>query len=171
MTQSPHAQPLMFDEHQTELIDGYLTELSDRISAPLILLADVSGQLIHYYGRLSTAQSTGLAALAAGGFAATSEIGNFLGLGDSFKQQLLEGRLANLYTMKVGDELLLIIAFTDQTTLGMVRVIAEKTQKKLLKIIEAAKETRQLAQTQPNPIEQGFQNALEQELDDLFTNL
>ena len=164
-----HHRPLVFDQKLTAMVDRCLMRLADQIGSPLVMLADVSGRLIIYRGRLSSTQSTGLAALAAGGFAAGEEIGNFLGLEhDNFSSQLLEGNLANLYTVKVGPELLLIIAFTSATTLGMVRVFALQTRKELLIWAEmAAKERDEM--TVEVSLEDGFDKAVKQQLDDLFT--
>ena len=163
-----HNRPLFFDSQATVLIDRCLMRLADHIASPLVMLADISGRLIVYRGRLSATQSTGLAALAAGGFAAGEEIGNFLGLeNDNFQSQLLEGNLANLYTMKVGSELLLIIAFTTSTTLGMVRIFGHKTRQEILIWAERAARQREEA-TAELEVEEGFNEAVNQQLDELF---
>lgn len=166
-----HDQPLTFTSEQTQQIDRCLLRLADHTGSPLVMIADVSGRLVLYRGRLSEAQSTGLSALAAGGFAAGLGIGHFLGLRDqnSFSSQLLEGNLANLYIMAIGPELLLITAFTQQTTLGMVRLFAEQAQQELLIIAEEASEAREkmLAETSLLP-EEGFGEELNRQLDELF---
>jgi predicted regulator of Ras-like GTPase activity (Roadblock/LC7/MglB family) len=133
------------------------------------MLADVSGRLIIYRGRLSAMQSTGLAALAAGGFAAAEEIGSFLGLRDSFHHQLLEGKLANLYIVKVGPELLLIVAYTSKTTLGMVRIFAQQAHQELLALAKVAAKAREEMAADTTELEEGFDEALKQQLDELFT--
>ena len=164
-----HNKPLVFEQRHLVLIDRCLMRLADHIAAPLVMLADISGRLIIYRGRLSATQSTGLAALAAGGFAAGEEIGNFLGLrSDSFQSQLLEGSLANLYIMKVGPELILIIAYTNKTTLGMVRVFAQQSRQELLIWAEAAAKLREETVFETE-VEDGFDEELRQQLDELFT--
>jgi predicted regulator of Ras-like GTPase activity (Roadblock/LC7/MglB family) len=166
-----HDQPLAFDQQQTHEIDHCLLRLADRIAAPLVMLSDVSGRLILYRGRLSSSQSTGLAALASAGFAAGTEIANFLGLRNSFQQQLLEGNLANLYLLTIGPELLLIVAFTRQTTLGMVRLFAQQAQQELLVLVEAAKITRETTeQEMSDHLDDAFNDELKQQLDELFTD-
>jgi predicted regulator of Ras-like GTPase activity (Roadblock/LC7/MglB family) len=164
-----HDRPLVFDQKHTVLIDRCLMRLADHIASPLVMLADVSGRLILYRGRLSSTQSTGLAALAAGSYAAGEEIGNFLGLSkDNFQSQLLEGGLANLYTMKIGEELLLIIAFTNSTTLGMVRVFGHRTREEILVWVDRAAKEREVAADEET-VEDGFDEALKKQLDELFT--
>lgn len=163
-----HDKPLVFSETQLHQIDKCLLRLADHIAAPMVMLADVSGQLILYRGRLSAKQSTGLAALAAGSLAAGAEIGRFLGLRDSFQHQLLEGSLASLYILKVGVELLLIVAFTQQTTLGMVRLFTQQAHQELLLLVAAAVKAR-AENGEPDVVWQpGFREALTQQLDDLF---
>lgn len=163
-----HAHPLSFDEEQTKQIDRCLLQLADHIAAPLVMLADVSGRLILYRGRLPASQSTGLAALAAASFAASTEIGNFLGLPKGFKQQLHEGSVADLYTIAVGPELLLIIAFTKQTMLGMVRLFATQTQQELLQLAQKAAKAREEATHSAESVDRGFAKEVTEQLDDLF---
>jgi len=167
-----HDQPLTFNDEQKQRIDRCLLRLADHTGSPLVMVADVSGRLVLYRGRLSVAQSTGLGALAAGGFAAGAEIGHFLGLRDKnrFQRQLLEGDLASIYLMTVGDELLLIIAFTQKTTLGMVRLFGEQTQVELLKLAEEAAVARELAvaEAATHRPEEGFTDEVSRQLDELF---
>ncbi len=163
-----HDKPLVFNRVQLRKIDKCLLRLADQVAAPMVMLSDVSGQLILYRGRLSATQSTGLAALAAGSMAAGIEIGHFLGLSDSFHHQLLEGRLASLYILKVDVELLLIVAFTQQTTLGLVRIFAQQTQQELLALVKAAKRMRENDEV-TEELDKGFNDALRQQLDDLFS--
>jgi predicted regulator of Ras-like GTPase activity (Roadblock/LC7/MglB family) len=174
-----HEIPLMFTAVQRQQMDQSLMRLADRIAAPLVMVADVSGRLVLYRGRLSAAQSTALAALAAGSFGAGVEMGNFLGLrnANAFRQQLHEGAAANLYTLAVGEELLLIIAFTGQTTLGLVRVYAQKAQKELLEMAGVASIARDkaveggLLNLNQDADEQhaSFGDQVSQQLDDLFS--
>jgi predicted regulator of Ras-like GTPase activity (Roadblock/LC7/MglB family) len=163
-------QPLLFNLQQRQQIDRCLLRLADQAASPLVMLADISGQLVLYRGRLPATQSAGLAALAAASFAANIEIGNFLGLPNNFKQQLLEGEIANLYTMTVGAELLLIIAFTQQTMLGLVRLLAQQAQHELLVLVRAAEKARRKAQQQPDQmVDAKFGQEVQTQLDDLFS--
>jgi hypothetical protein len=165
-----HDQPLVFNEVQLEQIDRLLFRLADRTSSPLVLLADVSGRLVLYRGRLPESQSVGLAALAAGSFAATVEIGSFLGLKEShaFRRQLHEGPLASLYTLGVGAELILVIAFTSQTTLGYVRLFVQRTQQELLEIVEEAIAFRASQPAGERLLDEDFGDELSDELNRLF---
>lgn len=166
-----HNQPLTFTAEQTQQLDRCLLRLADHTGSPLAMISDVSGHLLLHRGRLSLAQSTGLSALAAGGFAAGLEIGRFLGLNDknSFKRQLLEGKLANLYIMAVGSELLLITAFTQQTTLGLVRLFAEQAQQELLTLAQEASIAREEALAKaPIQIDEGLGEEVGRQLDELF---
>ncbi len=167
-----HSRPLQFDGPQRQQIDRCLLHLADQIGSPLVMLADVSGRLVLYRGRLSSSQSTGLAALAAGGFAAGKEIGHFLGLRNSFQHQLLEGDLANLYILAVGPELLLIVAFTKQTMLGMVRLFSQQAQHELLEVarVAAIERERAMQEAEARQVEPEFGLELNRQLDELFTD-
>ncbi|MCA9959620.1 MAG: roadblock/LC7 domain-containing protein [Anaerolineales bacterium] len=171
MAKTPlHDLPLFFDKEQMQQIDRHLLRLADRTGAPLVMLADISGRLILYRGRLSSVKSTGLAALAAGGFAAALEIGSFLGLHNNFQHQLLEGPLANLYIVQVGPELLLLTAYTHNTTFGMVRLFVKETHKRIWVIAQAAAKIREEEAAKAAELEDGFGDELNQQLDELFAD-
>lgn len=167
---SVHNQPLLFTKEQQQEMDHSLTHLADRTAAPLVLVTDVSGQLVMYRGRLSASQSTALAALAAGSFGAGGSMGNFLGLRgeNAFKQQLHEGAAANLYTIAIGDDLLLVVAFTKHTTLGLVRVYSQATRDDILKLVAVAKEAREKATQEGDGVDGEFGSAVTHQLDELF---
>ncbi len=169
-TAALHDLPLSFNEAQRQQIDNCLLRLADQMGAPLVMLTDISGRLILYRGRLPAEKSTGLAALASAGFAAAQEIAGFLGLKSGFRQQLLEGKLADLYIMGVGPELLLIMVYTRRTTLGMARLFGEQAQTELLQLAQAAaKERDKMAEEAKNrQVEAGFGSELSRQLDELF---
>ena len=164
---SLHKRPLLFNKKQIKQIDKILQQLVANLAAPLIMLTDISGQVITYQGHLSEDQSDGLAALAAGSFAAASEIGNFLGLNKGFQHQLLEGKLASIYVLAVGTELLLIIAFTDKTTLGLVRIYTEPAKKKLMKLVVMAAKNRTQNQGKSSSLTDKLKADIENRLDEL----
>ena len=165
-------QLLNFTPEQKAQIDQCLLYLAKRIKSPLVMISDVSGQLLVYQGKLSTNHSAGLSALAAGGFAAGAEIGNYLGLHDQnqFNQQLLEGKAINLYTMRVGNELLLITAFTRQTNLGLVRIFTERAQQELCAIAQAASTNPRVSNLAESQLDDAVSTAIEQQMDDLFAD-
>lgn len=165
-----HDHPLQFDTQQLRQMDHQLLKLADHTGSPLVMITDISGQLVLYRGRVTTDQCTGLAALAAGSFAAAREIGTFLGLRESFQHQLLEGRLANLYLLSVGEELLLMIAFTQQSMLGMVRIYAQQAQHQLLELAKAAALARQQGlYNEPDTLNEDLSVDIQKQLDELFT--
>lgn len=166
-----HNQPLSFSQEQEELIDKCLQSLATNTISPLVMVADVSGQLIRYRGRLSSKRSMGLAALAAGSFAAAAEVGRFLGMPQPFDSQLLEGQLANLYITSLQEELVLIVAFTERTTLGLVRLYIQQAQEELKVLIETAVAERTAAQADGKMRlhDDQFEGSLLKQLDELFT--
>jgi hypothetical protein len=70
--------------------------------------------------------------------------------------------------MKIGEELLLIIAFTNSTTLGMVRVFGHRTREEILVWVDRAAKEREVAADEET-VEDGFDEALKKQLDELFT--
>ncbi len=69
-------KPVTFSESQMEEIEAGLDELVRNTGAREILLAEIKGRLISAKGRLGKRETTatGVAALSAGGYAATVEM-------------------------------------------------------------------------------------------------
>lgn len=162
------AAPLSFDSAQKREISQTLRELGRHIDAPLVMLVDIGGHLVQCQGRYSEEKCTGLASLAAAIYGASNEISEFLGLDDEYRQQLHEGKRDSLYIVAVGDELLLVIAFTHRTKLGMVRLFAQRAQTNLLTIAADAAARDQSAPAPDARLSGNFGDSVETQFDELF---
>ena len=163
--------PILFSEEHLRKMNLVIRRLASKLHAPLVMLTDISGQKICFLGSLSATKGTGLGVLSAGGFAAGVEIGNYLGLINQhgFDRLLLEGQRANLYVTLVGEETLLITAFTRKTTLGKARVFIGKAKKELGKIIEVAiQEQHTIAVPTEEQIDTELFHDIETQLEELF---
>lgn len=168
-SQSLSATPLSFDVEQKRAISRHLRTLARHIDAQLVMLADISGRLIQCQGRLSEEKCTGLASLAAAIYGASNEISDFLGLDHTYGQQLHEGEHTSLYIVAVGDELLLVIAFTHRTKLGMVRLFTQRAQQQLLPIASAAAAARNEATPATGAgLGADFGDSIDAQFDELF---
>ena len=114
-------------------------------------------------GELRTIDIDTISALVAGSFAATKEMARLLGE-EEFTAMFHQGERDNIQLSLVGDRTLLTILFDDRTTVGMVRLYAGETAKKLADIYRDA--------LNRDPVDEGldeeFGSDAKNKLDNLF---
>ncbi len=128
-------QKLDLSVKQLEDIDRCLERLQWETEAECVLLADVTGQLISERGRTGRMHTTVLSALAAGELAASKEMARLVGEEARFRMVLHEGERNSVYLADVGEEMLLITVFNNNTPIGMVRVFTKEVVAELLEIV------------------------------------
>jgi predicted regulator of Ras-like GTPase activity (Roadblock/LC7/MglB family) len=121
---------LTFYKEDVDRIDKLLAEFLRLSGAKCALLIDKEGHLVTKRGELKTIDIDTISALVAGSFAATKEMARLLGE-DEFTAMFHQGERDNIQLSLVGDRTLLTILFDDRTTVGMVRLYAGETAKKL----------------------------------------
>jgi predicted regulator of Ras-like GTPase activity (Roadblock/LC7/MglB family) len=124
---------LTFYKEDVDQIDKLLAEFLRLSGAKCALLIDKEGHLVTKCGELRTIDIDTISALVAGSFAATKEMARLLGE-DEFTAMFHQGERDNIQLSLVGDRTLLTILFDDRTTVGMVRLYAGETAKKLAEI-------------------------------------
>lgn len=128
---------LTFYKDDVDRIDKLLAEFLRLSGAKCALLIDKEGHLVTKRGELRTIDIDTISALVAGSFAATKEMARLLGE-DEFTAMFHQGERDNIQLSLVGDRTLLTILFDDRTTVGMVRLYASETAKKLADIYRDA---------------------------------
>ncbi len=130
---------LTFYKDDIEQIDKLLAEFLRLSGAKCALLIDKEGHLVTKRGELRTIDIDTISALVAGSFAATKEMARLLGE-EEFTAMYHQGERDNIQLGLVGDRTLLTILFDDRTTVGMVRLYANETAKKLADIYRESQE-------------------------------
>jgi predicted regulator of Ras-like GTPase activity (Roadblock/LC7/MglB family) len=128
---------LTFYKEDIDRIDKLLAEFLRLSGAKCALLIDKEGHLVTKRGELRTVDIDTISALVAGSFAATKEMARLLGE-EEFTAMFHQGERDNIQLSLVGDRTLLTILFDDRTTVGMVRLYAGETAKKLADIYSDA---------------------------------
>mgnify|MGYP001214877716 CR=1 FL=1 len=155
----------VFYEREIERIDSVLSEFLRLSGAKCALLIDKEGYMITKKGSARSLDNDTISALTAGSFAATKEMARLLGE-DEFSVLYHQGKRENIQLTLVGDRLLLTVIFDDQTTLGMIRLYAKETAKKLVEVLE--RETRDDANPSVD-FGSGFSSSAKDKLDTLFS--
>ena len=126
---------VMYDEEFNQ-IKTILSKLRTDANAKLVFLVDKNGQQIAAHGNIDNLDTTSLASLTAGNIAATDALAKLIGEKE-FSVLFHEGERDNIQLSLVGQRTLLTILFDDRTTVGMVRLYANETAKKLGEIYKA----------------------------------
>ncbi len=122
---------ISLSREQYKEINTALRAFYQETKCTLIALCDISGLIIAQSGTFNPTKATLLSALAAGNYLATQEIGKLIGEKDGFKVEFHEGSEQNLYITSVDETHILTVVFTQNSTFGMVRLLAAKLTKEL----------------------------------------
>lgn len=136
-------QPFMLSTATFNKIAEIMRELVVSTRSDFAMFCDVNGNPITHYGKNVTMELSGLAALAAGDFAATREIARVIGEKEGFKFIFQEGERRNIYLCNVGFNFLLAIIFDKAVALGLIRIFANKTVENLKQVLETAAEAEE----------------------------
>ncbi len=135
-------------EEMSDRIERVMAHLREKTSAECVLLADITGRLVAAQGRLET-DPTLVAALAAGDLAATAELNRLIGEEQPSGAFLHEGEKHNIYLYNVGGTFILVVIFSSDTLVGLVRLFAGRAATELHELTEGFEQM--LVSTQDGP--------------------
>lgn len=115
-------------------IDAILRELLKNSDAKTALLLDQGGFLMSTQGFTEHIDPQTIAVLAAGAFSTTRELAKMIGE-EEFTVMFHQGRRDHIHLSAVSKDALLVVIFENTTTIGMVRLFARETAKKLAPIL------------------------------------
>ncbi|MDZ4742669.1 MAG: roadblock/LC7 domain-containing protein [Verrucomicrobiota bacterium] len=105
-------------------IDHVLSNFLQKSETQLAVVIDRGGNIISQQGNITIMDTTVVAALAAGSFAATMELARRIGEME-FNALYHQGKGAHLFIYSVDENTIIVTVFNDQTTIGLVRFYAE----------------------------------------------
>jgi predicted regulator of Ras-like GTPase activity (Roadblock/LC7/MglB family) len=123
---------------EADRIQDLLERLMADAGCAAVVLIGRDGQSLAAAGAARALDLVSVAALAAGGFGSTAPLAQLLGERE-FSVLIHEGVRQSLHVSVVDDATILIAVFDERTTLGMVRVFARETARKLATILEEAR--------------------------------
>ena len=159
------ADRLQFYREDIDRIDKVLVEFLRLSGAKCALLIDKDGHMVTKRGEVRTIDMDTISALVAGSFAATKEMARLLGE-QEFTALFHQGARDNIQLSLVGDRTLLTILFDDRTTVGMVRLYASETSKKL-ELVYADCMSKMEERGAPD-LGEGYGETAKAQLDNLF---
>jgi predicted regulator of Ras-like GTPase activity (Roadblock/LC7/MglB family) len=151
--------------NQVEQILAHLLRMTE---AECALLADTSGQLISMEGKMEAGDPAAVAALAVGGLRAMAELSRQVGEANPRGALLHEGERKSIYLLNVANSLILIVVFSADTLVGLVRLFSGRAVGQLRPL--AAEFGRLLRQSSETDVTD-FGAALSDELERVFGGL
>ncbi len=162
-TQLKQARMVYYAE-DIQLLEQVLDRLLDLSRAKRAMLIDVEGHMVANRGQgADHLDMQTLSALVAGSFAATKETAKLLGEKE-FSVLFHQGEKDSIQLTLIEDRLLLGIIFDDTTTIGMVRLYATETARKVMDVMKRPHTDK----PSDGAISDAYGASVEQSLDDLF---
>ena len=156
---------LVFYEGEMDRIQEVLKDLLRLSGAQCALLVDKEGHMVGQYGALESIDADTISALVAGSFAATREMARLLGEKE-FSVMFHQGERDNIQLNLIGDRTILTVIFDDQTTVGMVRLYANETTRRLAEIFAHPRE--ESASARVVEFEEDYEENARDRLDSMF---
>lgn len=150
---------------QQAVIEQEVTELAQKLPARLLLLTDVTGQVVLARGEQSQIDLVALGSLVAGDLAASQEIARLTGEYQDYQMILREGQTGHTFISEAGLYLALLIQLSNEVPLGWARMLIKETAHRLAEIA-----ARSLAEAEQLQAEQSDPVLSQEELPDLFNN-
>ncbi len=150
-------------------VNRILREFLKLSNAKFAMLVDKEGHMVTRQGVTRDIDIDTISALVAGSFAATKEMARVLGE-DEFSMLFHQGKTDNIQLSLVGNRTLLTVIFDEATTVGMVRLYAAETAKRLTEIFEKHESDARMNphRAPPEDLSEGFVGSAKDKLDDLF---
>jgi predicted regulator of Ras-like GTPase activity (Roadblock/LC7/MglB family) len=127
--------PILTVQSANALMD-VLEDFLEKSEANFAMVIERGGSVLSQCGAIPEATDTSIvAALAAGSFAATKELALRIGE-QEFTALHQQGEGAQLFMIAVCEDSVLVTVFGNQTTLGLVRFYSGKTVKQLNQVLE-----------------------------------
>jgi len=158
-------QIVLPDEELASQIGEILGELRARGQADCAILADMSGQLIEIRGEAEGADPVLVAALAAGEISAMNELARQIGDRSPSRCFLHEGERRRLYICDVSGTFVLIVIFSADAPVGLVRLFVRRAAERLAPL---ANRFEELVRQDGSILGADFSTALSEELDRAF---
>lgn len=118
-----------------ERLNKVLARLLASASATFVLLVHKDGNLLTHQGFTRSFDTTSLAALAAGSYAATRAIAQLIGESE-FTVLFHKGKTDSIHISLVDEDTIMVLVFDDRTNQGMVRVESERASADIRTILE-----------------------------------
>jgi predicted regulator of Ras-like GTPase activity (Roadblock/LC7/MglB family) len=120
---------------QSQALKVMLESLLNQAKSEAVFVCDKGGNIIDSVSKTPSESEFQMAALAAGSFAATSELAKLIGE-PGFRSVYHRGEVASIFMQGLGEGYLMFIVFGKKTTIGMVKLHVEQALVGVCSILE-----------------------------------
>ena len=159
---------LVLFEEDFRRLNQILRKLRVESEANVVLLVDKNGQRIASVGDVEALDMTALASLTAGNVAATDGLARVLGERE-FSVLLHEGEKENIHVSIVGRRVILVVIFSDRSSLGLVRLRVRQAAAELEKVFREINERMEREPVLHSGIEPLLAEITDEDIDRLFS--
>ncbi len=128
--------PMVIYEDEFHQITDVCERLNLDANAKAVFLIDKNGQLILAVGNYAHLDTTALASLTAGNIAATDGLAKLIGERE-FSILFHEGEHDSLHISLVASQVILVVMFGEETSVGLVRLRVRKATEELTRIVQS----------------------------------
>ena len=164
-------EALVFYENDIEDLGAIMDVFLKKSGATCALLVDQAGHMITNRGQTDKVDLDTISALVAGSFAATKQLARQFGE-EEFTALFHQGKNRNMQLSLVGGRALLTALFSDDTTIGMVRLYATEAANRLTEVFVKKLERQRAGDSAPEAGgllgQGGFISDSADALDDIF---
>ncbi|HVE64983.1 MAG TPA: roadblock/LC7 domain-containing protein [Thermoanaerobaculia bacterium] len=159
---------LVLFEEDFHRLHQVLRKLRVDSGASVVLLVDKNGQRIASVGDVEALDMTALASLTAGNVAATDALARVLGERE-FSVLLHEGEKENIHVSIVGRRVILVVIFSDRSSLGLVRLRVRQAAAELDRAFREVAERMEREPVLHSGIEPLLAEITDEDIDRLFS--
>lgn len=159
---------LVLFEEDFHRLNQVLRKLRIDSGASVVLLVDKNGQRIASVGDVEALDMTALASLTAGNVAATDGLARVLGERE-FSVLLHEGEKENIHVSIVGRRVILVVIFSDRSSLGLVRLRVRQAAAELDRAFREVAERMEREPVLHSGIEPLLAEITDEDIDRLFS--
>ena len=148
-------------------IETTLSQLRDDANAGFVFLIDRNGQQLAAVGETETIDATSLASLTAGNVAATEGLAQLVGE-PAFSSLFHEGERDSLLITLINQRVILVLAFDERSSLGLVRLRVRQASGPLARIIDDIEKRSADQQASHLASDSPFGEITDEDIDGLF---
>lgn len=130
-----NGQQLILSEEMYNKIERILNDMAANTRCEVAIFCEANGYPILHTGNMRGLDLQAVSSLAANNFSATSQLASMLGESRAFKYLFHEGENMNMYLSNVGFDFILIVIFSKDVALGIVRVFTKKAIEELGELV------------------------------------
>lgn len=125
---------------QSQQLEELLAQLQQKIPANLILLVDITGQVVLAKGDVGSTNLVMLGSLVAGDLAASQEIARLTGEYQDFQIVLREGQESHIFIAEAGPHMAMLIQVSNDVPLGWARMLIRRSGQEIATILSVQHE-------------------------------